>query len=160
MTLIFLALYLQPNAGVPVDVCEVLANIRSFQGNLVEVRGYVDRGLWGRHCKSHVVVGSYQFQDFIAVTPTTYDRRLRIHRVEFEEEGKRAAEEFGSIAQHAMQYNKELECTLIGLIETREPIEKLVLQDGSTPFGFGTQNYAPAQLILKSVGNCLLRVSK
>ena len=151
MVLILLALALQPDSGNRVDVCMLLANPKAFQGKIVEVTGHVDRGLWGRECRSHVVVRNHQFPDVIAVTPTTYDRRLRIHPVNFEDEGKLAAEEYGSIAQHALRFNKDLECTLVGLFETLQPIDKLVHQDGATPIGFGVQGHAPAQLVLKSV---------
>lgn len=143
-------------------MCELLANPQAYDGLMIEVSGMISTGggLWlsDGKCRSHITVGDYVFADIVALTDPQ-DRQFRLHPATFEwnkQDQDNLREALGQLRSALRPDDRlnvhgrvvEIQGTVVGLFETRRPIQRLVSRLGS-PSGFGDQGIAPAQLLVK-----------
>jgi hypothetical protein len=155
-------------------VCEVLASPLRFDGSVIRVRGKVgstDEGEWlvGDECRGIFVTGAVEWPSEIALVMPTIPPSLRLHSPDFTYDwakGKR----IDAKRSRLLRSGGSPDClmfTLTGLFETRREWVKHKYPDGTSKFiGFGHQNEAPAQLLLKSsddvelIQNCKAKSAK
>ena len=137
------------------DVCELLSRIQDLNGHMVTVKGPIlpwELALAGEDCTSHIVVKGWKFPDAIAILPTTADRRLLLHPLDFS-----APEEFDKLnrlKKDAAARGRHIVCNCTGMVETRTPMDRMIKGRQWGTLGFGIQGWLPAQMVIKSVDRC------
>ncbi len=138
-------------------VCELISSLGQYNGQMVTVRGLETGGeglfLSGTDCRKHLITDGYVWPDAISIIYSS--ARARLHDVEFESD---MSSEQGAIrAIKNMGYRKgdKVFVSITGVLETYEDLRAYVSTRNGKKFGmgFGHDNYAPAQLILKRVGD-------
>lgn len=134
-----------------VSICELLGNMQKWNGRLVEVRGRERRGilyLWDV-CPTTIAVKGHSFQNVIALAkPMPGHRWWTVHQIPFQIDDPSWLRFIS--ASYQVPGGRSLALTAVGLFETRLDDEQLVRKDG-VPMGFGDQNLAPAQLVVKEI---------
>ncbi len=137
-----------------VSVCQILQNPKTFDGVEVQVFAEVQsgQGLWlaGGDCEYHVVIGKMRFTDLIALTDPQ-DIRVSLHRVPYVRD-RASRDRLRSALRKAALSGLVVRAVFVGVFETRNPLTTLVdPRNPSMPFGFGDQNVAPGQLLVREV---------
>lgn len=133
-----------------VTVCELLANMQKWNGRLVEVEGTFRSGtlyIWDS-CPTAITVKGHTFQNVIALADPSV-RGVAVHKIPFQRDEASWARFIEATYSEALSGNS-LVVTVVGVFETRLDVEQLIRGDG-LPWGFGEQNMAPAQLVVREV---------
>jgi len=154
-----------------VSVCNLFDNLVKWDGQMVEVGAYIqtqpppgrpENGIWvsGRECPSRIVVKGISFPNTINLSDPQ-NRVTRIHAVTFEwDETSRSA--LAGLLARIDPTREHILATIVGLFETRTPLDDLVVVNRAHPegnrLGFGPQGPHPAQILVKTIRN--MRIEK
>ena len=140
-----------------VSVCQVFTDPQAFDGKMIRLRGVAagtDEGgflISPQHCPTVYVTGDHKWPLWVALTAP--DSGQRLHKPVFVYDSH--SEEILLNKYRMLQKRYPDRCLLstdAGLFETRSDWSKsrAVYTNGSSRYlGFGNQNIAPAQLLLK-----------
>ena len=154
-----------------VPVCDLFDGLTRWNGAMIEVTAYIEaqpspgsaeNDIWlsGRNCPSSLVVKGITFPNTINLSDPQV-RATRIHAVTFEwEESSRNL--LSSMLARLDRRNEYILATVIGVFETRTPLDDLVVVDRAHPkgnmMGFGLQGPHPAQILVRTIRN--LRIDR
>jgi hypothetical protein len=72
-----------------------------------------------------------------------------------------ALNEFLALQRRVDRRTEHIQATVIGVFETRTPIDDLVKHDGHNPYnGFGHMNAAPAQILVRTMTDMRIEDNK
>lgn len=155
-----LALILQPIGAfaqepTQVGLCDLFTDIEHWNGRMIEVRGIVEAwsGYWlsGRDCETRIKIGNVKYDNLVALINPKGAEKFVLHKVPYVWNAA-SWDKFQEAIYYAGFYGERIRMTVIGLFETRTPIEALV--NSRFPdqyFGFGDQGVAPAEILVKDV---------
>lgn len=137
-----------------VAVCDVLRDPVRWNGKLIEVTGPImtvqDYWVMGLGCEGAVKVKGVTFPSgFVLQHP--FNKRLYSHAVDFDWD-RQSKDELDFLAKEAMRTKQRVFATVVGIFETRDPIDGLI--NTNAPFkyqGFGHEGGAAGQIIVKTV---------
>ncbi len=132
------------------SVCEVLADLASFNGKMISVRGAVLGGqgtfLVG-NCQSKLVVKGFTWPNLIWLTfpyksSTPFNADLATYQHVMD-----------AVKRMHPGKNDQIVLTYLGVLESDDLAKRTSLNRMGQPtgIGFGAQNMAPAQLVIKTV---------
>jgi len=144
---------------IAVNVCELFADPSAWNNKLVSLEGSLTAGggesepaLSGKYCSVHIEVKGLSFRNVIELTEP--GSRFAVHRVSFEWD--RDSRKAYRIAINSIdRHTEHVELTVIGVFETREPLDNLVRN--GVRLGFGHLNESPAQILAKTVTGIAVR---
>lgn len=143
-------------------MCSLLEGLERWNGVEIEVRGKIrtSGGFWlsGVTCASKVRIGPVTFPDAIALTDPSTDKRLKIHPVSFKWDTT-SRDDLRRAVREAELLGEEVEATIVGVFETRVPLNTLAGTAEDDYRGFGNQSMAPGQILIRTVQN-IRRLSK
>jgi len=143
-----------------VGVCDIFADLDRWNGRMVELRGVIEPWgqYWisGRECGTKIKVGGLAFDNLIAFLNPSDADRLALHPVSFGW-SLPSRRKLNEMAYYAMLLRRRIIATVVGLYETKLPIESL----SSTRFpgqysGFGDQGVGVAQIVIQDVRDIVL----
>lgn len=143
-----------PENPFVVSTCDLLGDMPKWNGRLIQVHGDYRQGtlsLWA-DCPTRIIVKGHTFVNLIALADPA-ELRLAVHRVDFTRDD-RSWRRFIE-ATYSASAHESLKMTVVGVFETRAIKEQLVFDDGVL-FGFGEQNLAPAQVLVREIKDLTL----
>lgn len=154
-----------PQRDKPLSVCDVLADLQSYNGKMVTIRGIEGGGegafLIGENCRKHLVTKGYVWPDLIWITyPWSSLRPGSLH---FQTDQHSVVVTDRAFKRAGFRDGDTAIVTITGLLETYDRLEDHVF---SAPvaaqthaLGLGPDNIAPAQLIIREVADPEIRRS-
>jgi hypothetical protein len=132
------------------SVCEVLADLANFHGKIISVRGIVSGGGHGAFlvdtCPLQIVVKGFTWLNAIALsTPFPPGRPFYADRSAFDRADAAAK-------RLKRREGDQIVMTYLGMLETADLATRTFVNRNGKPagLGFGAQNVAPAQLLIKT----------
>jgi hypothetical protein len=133
------------------SVCHVLKNLKELNGKMVGVRGALVSGGHGSflsgECPSHVTMKGFTWPDVIWLTfPQSSEGRSAVDMTAHERVQK-------TIKGLRVREGDQVIVTYVGVLEAKDLAESVgVSSTGQVVgFGFGPDNDAPAQLLIRTV---------
>lgn len=148
----------------PIPLCDLLTNPLEYDGRLISIRGVWEgssEGSWieaGAPCKKPFTSYGYTWPQIVWVQ--TADSPQRIHAVDFHTDQRAFQRIDDQVRKMAVDTKlSRLLVTFVGVFETRDYKPSDIGSDGQggrRAYGFGHLNAAPAQLLVKTVGNLVI----
>ncbi|MBN9658996.1 MAG: hypothetical protein J0H49_12505 [Acidobacteria bacterium] len=144
----FLVLHLsEPSqSSKPLSVCEVLADLQSYRGKVISVRGQLLRGEEGSYltsdkCARPLETNGYTWKNPIPLSLLPGSADIAV-----------SAQSRERLIQASANTDKAVWVTYAGRLETRTSFEMVHRGDGQVvPYGYGHLNACPAELIFTEI---------
>lgn len=161
--LLFIAIARLSLGQEAVDLCDLLKNLEAWNGKLVQVHGamkiWSGGGEGGAYLSPQVCDAQIRVTDFstIPILENTFRNgleltdpqdRTAIHKVDFQWD-KRNRQRYANTINRIDHDRQYIELTVVGMFETRVPLNRLVSR--GVQMGFGQAGYLPGQMLVKMI---------
>ncbi|MEO5922779.1 MAG: hypothetical protein ABIR70_03030 [Bryobacteraceae bacterium] len=153
-------------------MCEVLKDRLAFDGKIVTIRGHTTGTMEGSWLDSDACPGVVKDADYVWDTLISLESAgsaAKIHAIDFEEDfaaADRAERKYRNLTKRTPLYfwlrsrksERCVEFIITGQFGTRREFTKMTYPNGSFLYlGFGHGGQAPAQLVVKSTDDVVVR---
>jgi hypothetical protein len=144
----------QSEEAVRVSICDLLADPVAWNGKMIEVRAQVidSNNFWimGTECPTRIhAKGTVFIAGFVFGDPQS--KNTNAHKVDFRWDLSNLDRLNAALAR-VKETKEQVLATLLGMFETRVPIENLIDEKAPYKFrGFGHMGSAPGQILIKSL---------
>jgi hypothetical protein len=138
-----------------VDICTLFRDPARWNGVMIRVQGAIvsgagEGGPWlsGEQCSGQIEVKGEKFPNIIELADPR--NNVGLHAVNFQRD-EAARDKFILLLEKIYGKREHLRATVIGLFETRTPLDDLIHERPHYFNGFGDQGGAPAQILVKTM---------